>query len=109
MSNRIRRHHAVVAALALTSSLATTAEIDLSEVASGSVLIPSGSPITSITYYGAIQVGGTYVAIQDGDGHAVTQSVAAGAGYPIPDYCSSYGGLKLVANAAGAVELSCKG
>ncbi|HEX4000646.1 MAG TPA: hypothetical protein VHX65_19010 [Pirellulales bacterium] len=109
MSNRIRRHHAFVAALALTNNLSTTAEIDLTEVANGCVLVPGGSPITSLTYYGAIQPGGTYVAIQDGDGHAVTQTVAAGGGYPIPDYCSSYGALKLVANAAGNVELSSKG
>ncbi len=109
MSNRIRRHHAMIAELALTNSLATTAEIDLTEVASGCVLVPSGSPLTSLTYYGAIQPGGTYVAIQDGNGHAATQTVAPDNGYPIPDFCSSYGALKLVANAAGTVELSCKG
>jgi hypothetical protein len=71
--------------------------------------VPSGSPITSLAYYGAMEPGGTYVAIQNGEGQAATQTVAAGNGYPIPDECTSYGALKLVANAAGTVELSCKG
>jgi len=109
MSNRIRRHHQTFAALGLTASLTTTPEIDTTEVAGGCVLVPSGSPLTTLTYYGARQPGATYGAIQDGSGNAVTSSVSAGNGYPIPDACFGYGSLKIVANAAGTVDLSFKG
>ena len=109
MSNRIRRHHSQLAAVALTTDLTTTAEIDLTAVAGGCVLVPDGSSIGSLTYYGAIAPGGDYVAIQDGLGDAVTQTVAAGEGFPLPDACSGYGALKLVADADGSVDLSLKG
>ena len=73
------------------------------------MLIPSGSSITSLTFYGARQPGGTHVAIQDASGSPVTLSVAAGNGYPLPDACFGYGAIKLVADAAGDVEISLKG
>ncbi|HEV3417598.1 MAG TPA: hypothetical protein VG056_12315 [Pirellulales bacterium] len=109
MSNRIRRHHSQLAGIALTNSVATTAEIDLTAVASGCVLVPAGSTLTTLTYYGARQPGSTYVAIQDSSGNPVTQTVAAGKGYPLPAACADYGALKLVANTAGAVDVSLKG
>ncbi len=109
MSNRIRRHHSVAAGIAVTTDLTTTQEIDLTAVAGGCVLIPEGSSISTLAYYGATELGGDYVAIQDGLGSAVTQAVAAGQGFPLPDACSGYGALKLVANAAGTVDVSLKG
>ncbi len=109
MSNRIRRHQRPIPSAALTTSLATTAEIEIAEQAGGAVLIPAGSPITSLTYHGAREPGGAFVPLYDSQGLAVVQTVAAGRGYPLPEACFPYGALKLVANAAGTVELSLKG
>jgi hypothetical protein len=109
MSNRIRRHHRSLAGVAVTTSVTTTAEIDLTAVAGGCVLVPAGAAISALAYYGAREPGAAYVAIQDSSGSPVTQSVAGGKGYPLPDACFGYGAVKLVADAAGSVELSLKG
>lgn len=107
--HRLRRHHRSLNPIALTNALGTTTEIDTSTAAGGNVLIPAGSPITSLTYYGASAPGGAYVAVQDQFGSAVTQTVAAGKGYPLPDACFGYAAIKLVANTSANVELSLKG
>jgi hypothetical protein len=109
MSNRIRRHHRSLSGVAVTTSVTTTAEIDFVSVAGGCVIVPAGAAISTLAYYGAREPGAAFVAIQDSTGSPVTQSVAAGKGYPLPDACFGYGALKLVADAAGSIDLSLKG
>lgn len=107
-SNRIRRHQRAIAALSLTTELATTGELDTSEVAGGAVLVPAGSSITTLTWYGAVQPGGTYVPIYEAAGQ-VTHAVAAERGYAVPDACFGFGAIKIVADAEGSVGVSLKG
>lgn len=90
-------------AYTLDSVLADTPVITYKNYAGGAVIIPSGSSITSLTYYGAGDYSGTFTAIYDSAGVAVTQTVAGGRAYPIPDACFPYPYLKIVSNADGAV------
>jgi hypothetical protein len=94
---------------ALTTSAATTPETDFLGVAGGTVYIPTGSTITTLTYHAAPQPGGTFLALQDSSGAAVTQTVAAEKAYDMPAAVFGVGALKIVANAAGSVFLSLKG
>jgi hypothetical protein len=89
--------------LSLTTSLATTPVIGYENWAGGSIVIPNGSSITTLTWYGAPTADGTFVAAQDSTGAAVTQTVAAAKAYPIPDALFGYAALKVVADAAGTV------
>jgi hypothetical protein len=91
----------------LTASLATTPDIGYADFAGGMVHVPTGSSITSLTWYTSHD-GTTYIAAQDSTGVAVTQTVAAAKSYPIPDALFGAGKLKCVANAGGAVYLTFK-
>lgn len=88
---------------------ASTVEIDYSNAAGGSIYIPAGSPITTLTYQVSPVPGGTYVPLYDGAGAAVTRTVAAGRCYPIPVECYGCGQIKIVVNAAGPVDITLKG
>ena len=92
--------------VSLTADVSTTPEIAIQKAAFGSILIPVGATTTTLTYYGAKGVGGTYVAIADIGGE---QPVAAAGGYKIPDNCFGYGALKIVADVAVAAQLILKG
>ncbi len=94
--------------VALTTSAATTPEISISIFGSGQIHIPTGSSITSLTYYTAPNSGGTYLPAQDASGSAVTQTVAATKSYPIPAILFGAAQIRIVANAAGTVSLSLK-
>lgn len=107
--SHLRRHSAARAGLPLTASLSTTPEIDLADFAGGVVGVPAGSPITTLAYHAAPRPGGTYAALHDAAGLAVVQTVAAGRAYPLPDACFGAGAIKLVANAAGPVDVALKG
>jgi hypothetical protein len=74
-------------------------------------MIPVGSSITSLTWYESDDVGGTYVAAYDDSSPpaAVTQTVSAGKGYPIPTILAGARALKIVADASGNVTVSLKG
>ncbi len=104
----IRATHAIDV-LALTASLNTTPEIDLSGYASGEIFIAAdvSSPMTSLTYYVAPRVGGTYLAAQDGSG-AITTTVVNDKAYIIPSTVFGAGAIKIVANNAGNVGISLK-
>jgi hypothetical protein len=64
-------------AAACTTDVGTTAEIDKRGFPFGSVYVPTGSPITLITWYGTRASGVTGRAAKDMDHVAITQVVAA--------------------------------
>ena len=97
------------ASISLTTSEATTPEIVFANAAGAAVFIPTGSSITTLTYYAAPAYGGTYLPLHDSTGAAVTQTVAAAKAYDVPAACFGCGALRIKANAAGSVELSLKG
>lgn len=92
----------------LTTSLTTTPAVSISAYAAGVVYIPTGSTITSLTYYAAYGTDGTYVPIYDQTGSAITQTVVADRCYAMPSDLFGAGQIKIVANAAGDVQLSLK-
>lgn len=95
--------------LSLNTAVGTTDELDMRSAAGGTVQIPSGSSITSLTYYAATEPGGTYSALYTDSGTAVTQTVAADRVYDMPSAVAACGAVKIVANAAGAVKVTLKG
>lgn len=92
--------------VAVDTVLADANEILCESFAGGMIFIPTGSSVTSLTFYAAFEKGGDYHALYDHDGDAVALTVAAGRAYPFP--VATYGafGLKLVSNADGVVNLN---
>ena len=94
----------------LDSVLADTPEIEIGWAASGEIFIPTGSSITTLTYYASPISGGTYVAAYDSAASpvAVTQTVSAAKAYPIPASVFGAGQIKIVANEDGAITMCLK-
>lgn len=92
---------------AVTSSSTTTTPIPYHGFASGEVLIPAGSTVTTLTWW-ASHDGVTYYAAQDSAGSAVTQTVAASKAYPIPVALLGARFLKCVTNASDTLSLCLK-
>jgi len=86
----------------------TTPAISFGDAAGGLIIIPTGSSITSLTFYGSDTAAGTYVQIYDSANAAVSRTVAEARAYALPDECFAVRWLKIVANAAGAVKLTLK-
>lgn len=96
--------------LTLEATADATPEIQVSEAKSGTVHLPTGSSITSLTYHAAPQIGGTYNPLHDSAGAAVTQTtLSANKAYQIPAAVFGSGAIKIAANAQGAVSISLKG
>jgi len=108
MNGRMSRAFANLDAVALTDSASTTPEIQMEEWAGGSIHVV-GTSITGLTFYGATEPGGTFVPLYDKTNTAVTRTVDHTQVYPLPDECFGLGAIKIVANAAGAVNISLKG
>lgn len=91
------------------SSIADSQEIPFGPYSSGIVYIPSGSSLTSLTWYVAEKAGGTYLAAHDEDGTPVTQTVAASEAHAIPSALFPARGLKALGDATGSFAISLKG
>lgn len=92
----------------LTTEIGTTEEIMIGNHATGTVGIPTGSPITTLTYW-VSHDGVTYIPLYAVDNAAaVTQTVAQTRAYPIRSEAFGARFLKLVANTAGDVYVSLK-
>jgi len=106
--------------IALTTLLATSPDIPMADFASGTIYIPTGSGIGTLTFYGARGVPGeslsngltytpTYTQMYDATNTVVSISVTAGRNYPIPDQAFGYGCMRIVVDVAGTVDISLKG
>ncbi|QDT39737.1 hypothetical protein [Stratiformator vulcanicus] len=98
----------MVEAVEVTDSLATTGAIDLRERAFGAVAVLAGSSLTSLTWHGSMSDGGVYVPCHDDGGSAVTQVVAAGEGYQLPQALAGWPWLMAVGDAVGQIEVCLK-
>lgn len=108
---------------ALTTALGTTPEIGVEEFAVMMIFIPAGSTITTLTFYaapwqassqsppGTVQdtPAATFQQLYSSANVAITLTVAAGRCYQLPVDLGAAGAIKIVANAAGSVEISMKG
>lgn len=96
--------------LALNTAEGTTAAgLSVAEYQSGGIFVPTGSAITSLTYYGASYSGDTYLPAYDAAGNAIVQTVAAAKCYAMPATVFGFALIKIVTNAAGTVKVSLKG
>ena len=105
MTSAIERH-AVRETLALTTSLATTGRLNLAAFAGGGLRVPSGSSITTLTYYASesADAGASFSRLCGANGTALDAvTVAADRYVPLPDEAYSAAALAIVANAAGDV------
>ena len=100
--------HCTGGTYALTTSATTTPEILIEGAASGEVFVPTGSPITTLTFHAAMNTGGTYTPMYDASGVAVTQTVAAARAYPLPAIAFGAATIRIVVNAAGSVGICLK-
>ena len=83
----------------ITDTLSTTCNgggIPMVGWAGGVIYLPTGGDITTLTYYGAVEPGGTFVALHDSDGAAVTQTVSSAKIYELPSAIFGCGALKIV-------------
>lgn len=91
----------------LTAVIGTTGTIPYATQSGGTIHIPSGSTITSLTFYS--REDGANYALYDSTGTPVTLTVAANNAYPIPAACFGCETLKILANASGNIICSLKG
>lgn len=108
--------------LSLNTAIGTTPEIPFEAFSGGTIHIPTGSSITTLTWYTApFQTGRpqnapglsasqtqTFQPAKDSSGTAVTQTVTAANSFPIPTALFGAGSLKCVVNAAGTVDICLK-
>lgn len=94
--------------VSLTTAIGTTEAILIGNHSIGTVGIPTGSSVTTLTYW-VSQDGVTYIPLYTVDNAAaVTQTVAATRAYPIRSEAFGARFLKIVSNAAGDVSVSLK-
>ena len=95
--------------VSVDTTVAACEEILFGPYAGAIVFVPTGSSITTLTWYVAEKAGGTYLAAYDEDGVAVTQTVAAAKAYALPAALYAARALKAVGDAAGTIAISVKG
>jgi hypothetical protein len=104
----MNRNTAYLPSVVVNTAAATSGEILFTEFGGGFFYVPTGSSITSITWYTAPASGGTYLAANDEDGVAIVQTVAAAKAYAIPSGLFGACVLKAVGDAAGTIDVFMK-
>ena len=102
--------------VSINTAVSTTDEILFGEFAGGMIHVPSGSSITSLTWWSSPEAGGEFeAALHSEDEHvtpityvATVQTVAADGAYPMPAELVGSASLKAVGDAAGTVTISFK-
>ena len=88
----------------IDSVLADTKALVMRGFTGGICIVPSGSSITSLTYYVASSEDGTYIQLYNSSG-AVSTTVAASRAYPLPAELAGAAYLKVVGDNDGTVDL----
>ena len=97
-----------IASVTVGTTAAASKEISLEQFAGGIVYIPTGETVVTLTYHTAPVACGTYLALYDEDGVAVTQTVSAAKAYAIPAAVWGCGFIKISGDAAATVDLYLK-
>ena len=105
----IYRRSRTMLSLSITTSLTTTPEIDLRDMAGGVLHVENGSAAVTFTYQSAAEPGGTYEPLYDKNGAAVVQTVAADQAHPLHEAAFGSGAIKLVGDDTATVNVSLKG
>lgn len=93
----------------ITAAESTSVAIDIRTFAGGSIQIPVGSSITTITFYADHDAAGVFGAMYDNEGYALALTVAAGRTYELPSAIFSVPYFKMVGNTTGTITVFLKG
>lgn len=100
----VERHYRVVGTVAVDTTLADSDSIDYRRYGAGNFSIPTGSSVTSLTWYSSDSpTDGTFVAAYTQANAAITQTVAADRRYPIPAELAGAHYIRAVSNADGTL------
>ena len=94
----------VLSSVTISDDKDNSTSIVFSGFRKGVINVPSGSSITSVTYWVADTEDGTYQQLYSG-GSAVSTTVAAGRSYALDSAIEGVAFLKLQSNAAGTAAL----
>ena len=103
-----QRYSVSIPSVAVGTSDAASAAIDFESFETGRVHVPSGSSLTTLTWYASLEKNGTYTIARDSSNANVTSTVAAGHSYQFPSALVGARFLKIVGNAAGVVGVTLK-
>jgi hypothetical protein len=106
MSGQMQRN-TLITKVAVGTVVADSAKIPFGNHSGGQVYVPSGSTITTITWYGSHD-GVTFTEIQDGSNNAIVSLISASLNCAIPAACFACAFLKAVGDAAGTIDISLK-
>ena len=97
--------------VSVATAVANSDPIPYEDSEFGTIHVPDGSSLTTLTFHTAEKTGGTYEPAYDDAATpaAVAITVAANQSHPIPSVLRGAGAHKITGNAAGTVILSLKG
>ena len=103
-------HYSIsISSIAVGTAVASSEPIGYGLYSSGSVYVPAGSSLTTLTWHACETKDGTYLAAEDAASTAVTQTVAASQTHPIPVALLGARFIKATGNAAGTIGVTLKG
>lgn len=103
----IGRNYREYTAIAITASSTTTASISFGPWAGMVVHVPTGSSLTSLTFWAVIN--SVAVPLLDSSGVAVALTVTAGNAYDVPAAAFACSELRFVGNTTGTIDVQVKG
>lgn len=103
-----QRYSVSILSVAVGTSAANSAVIDFEAFETGRVHIPTGSALTTLTWYASLTEDGAYTIVRDGSNNNVTSTVAADYNYQFPAALTGARFVKIVGNAAGVVGVTLK-
>lgn len=104
----LQRVSNTVPAVTIATSVASSQELFFGNYGGGMIHIPTGSSITTLTWYVADKPGGTYLAAYDEAGTQLQQTVGDGKAYAIPLGLFGCAAVKVVGDAGGTAAITLK-
>mgnify|MGYP004447389799 CR=1 FL=1 len=98
MTKRIHRWSTTLSSVVVDTTNTSSTEVDFSEYAGGVVYVPNVTgAIGNITFEVSDKKGGTYHALEDSGGTAVSITAEINKGYPLPDELFGANHFRMVA------------
>ena len=103
-----QRYSTTIPSVAIATAVADSDVIGYGPFGSGSLYVPAGSSLTTLTWYACETRDGTYLAAETAASAAVTSTVAFSQSHPIPAALAGARFIKAVGNAAGTIGVTLK-
>lgn len=91
-------------AVTVSATLADCDAFPMGSFCGGIIEVPTGSSVTSLTFYHGMTEGGDFWPLYDEDGVSVSITVAAESAYTQPDALNECVFVKAIANATGSIN-----